>query len=84
MKSWILVRDNPYFAVTDKDGKFEIKDVPEGEWQFQVWQEKSGYLTDVKVGGKKTTWAKGRLTQKFAGKDVDLGEILVGEANFKK
>jgi plastocyanin len=83
MKSWLLVRDNPYFAVADKDGKFEIKNVPDGEWQFQVWQEKAGYLTKVKVGGKAATWARGRVTQKFAGKDVDLGAILVSEENFK-
>lgn len=83
MKAYLLVRDNPYFAVSDKDGNFEIKNVPDGEWQFTVWQEKSGYVTKVKVGGKAATWAKGKLTQKFAGKEVDLGKILVSEENFK-
>jgi plastocyanin len=83
MKGYLLVRDNPYFAVTDKDGKFEISNVPDGEWQFTVWQEKSGYVTTVKVGDKPTTWAKGKLTQKFAGKEVDLGKILVSPKNFE-
>ncbi len=83
MKAYILVRDNPYFAVADKDGNFEIKDLPDGEWQFTVWQEKSGYLQKVKVGGKDVTWAKGKLTQKIAGKPVDLGKIMVSEENFK-
>jgi plastocyanin len=83
MKAYLLVRDNPYFAVSDKDGKFEIKNVPDGEWQFTVWQEKSGYITTVKVGDKAATWAKGKLTQKFAGKEVDLGKILVSPKNFE-
>jgi plastocyanin len=83
MKAYMLVRDNPYFAISDKDGNFEIKNVPDGEWQFTVWQEKSGYITKVKVGGKAATWTKGKVTQKFAGKDVDLGKILVSEENFK-
>lgn len=83
MKAYMLVRDNPYFAVSDKDGKFEVKNVPDGEWQFTVWQEKSGYVTTVKVGDKATTWAKGKLTQKFAGKEVDLGKILVSPKNFE-
>lgn len=83
MRGYLLVRDNPYFAVSDKDGKFEIKNVPDGEWQFTVWQEKSGYITTVKVGDKATTWAKGKLNQKFAGKEVDLGKILVSPKNFE-
>jgi hypothetical protein len=41
MKGYILARDDPYFAVTAKDGTFEIKNLPAGEdLEFQVWQEK--------------------------------------------
>lgn len=84
MKSYLLVRENPYFAVSDKDGNFEIKNLPDGDWQFQVWQEKCGYVTDVKVGGKATKWAKGKFSQKVAGKEIDLGSILVPASNIKK
>lgn len=44
MQGYWLVCDHPYFAVTDKDGKFEIKDLPVGENEFRVWQERAGYV----------------------------------------
>ena len=40
MKSYIAVLANPLFAVTGKDGKFEIKGVPPGTYTIEAWQEK--------------------------------------------
>lgn len=34
--------DNPYFAVTNEDGEFEIKQVPKGKWRIMYWHE-SGF-----------------------------------------
>ena len=36
------VFDHPYFAVTDENGKFELKDVPVGDWNIMYWHE-TGY-----------------------------------------
>lgn len=40
MLGYIIVLQNPYFALTDKKGNFEIKDVPAGTYQLKVWHEK--------------------------------------------
>ena len=40
---WMGV-DHPYAAVTDKEGKFTIPNLPVGEHEFRVWHERSGYL----------------------------------------
>ena len=40
MKTWVLVSDHPYYAVTDKNGNYEIKDVPAGTYEVVCWQEK--------------------------------------------
>jgi plastocyanin len=42
MAGRLRVFDHPYYAVTDADGKFEIKDAPAGKWRMVVWHE-SGY-----------------------------------------
>ncbi len=42
MSSWVIVRDNPYFAVTDENGKYTIKNVPPGTYKASVWQETVG------------------------------------------
>jgi len=62
MASNMLVRNNPYFAVTKADGTFEIANVPAGvELEFRVWQEKSRFVTSATVNGKQETWPKGRV-----------------------
>jgi Polysaccharide lyase family 4, domain II len=37
MFSWGLVVNNPYFSITKEDGKFEIKDIPPGEYILSTW-----------------------------------------------
>lgn len=44
MTAWWVVVDHPYAAITDADGKFTIENLPEGENEFRVWQEKVGYV----------------------------------------
>ena len=45
MKAYWLVLDNPYFAVTDDKGNFEIKNVPAGTQKVVVWQEAARFVT---------------------------------------
>ncbi len=40
MEGFIVVLQNPYFAVTERDGKYEITDVPPGSYRLGVWAEK--------------------------------------------
>ncbi len=44
MQGWWVILDHPYAAVTNERGEFEIADLPEGEHEFRIWQEKVGYL----------------------------------------
>lgn len=44
MNGYIRVFNNPYFAVTDEKGNFEIKDAPAGTWNLVVWQEEKGLV----------------------------------------
>ncbi|HEX4264345.1 MAG TPA: carboxypeptidase regulatory-like domain-containing protein [Verrucomicrobiae bacterium] len=41
MFAWVTVVDNPYFAVTDKDGKFTIKNVPAGHYKIAALHRKA-------------------------------------------
>lgn len=40
MSGVVVVLDNPYFAVTGNDGKFDIANVPPGTYDLKVWNEK--------------------------------------------
>jgi carboxypeptidase family protein len=48
MLGWVYAADNPYYAVTGKDGTFSITDVPPGSYSLVAWQEYTGE-TEVPV-----------------------------------
>lgn len=83
-KAYILVRDNPYFAVSNEKGEFEIKNLPMGEWRFKVWHEKAGHITDVKLGKSVQKWPKGEFKIKVEKVDFYLGDIMVPAKAFEK
>ncbi|HEY3331937.1 MAG TPA: carboxypeptidase regulatory-like domain-containing protein [Capsulimonadaceae bacterium] len=39
MSAYIVVVDTPYYAVSDKDGKFVVHDVPPGKYTLKAWHE---------------------------------------------
>jgi plastocyanin len=55
MNAYVGVMDNPYYAVTDADGKFELKDLPPGTYTIEAWQEKLGPMTQTVTLGAKDT-----------------------------
>ncbi len=40
MSAFVIVLENPYFALTGPDGKFTIKGVPPGTYIIKTWHEK--------------------------------------------
>jgi len=47
MSGYIFVAPTPYFAVTDKDGNFVIKDVPAGKYTLKTWSEDGKPVTQT-------------------------------------
>jgi plastocyanin len=39
MRAWLVVRDNPYFAVSDDSGQFRIDEIPPGRHRVTAWHE---------------------------------------------
>jgi hypothetical protein len=44
MLGWIYVADNPYYAVSAKDGTFTLTNVPPGTYTLVGWQEYTGVI----------------------------------------
>ncbi len=80
MRAWLLIRDNPYMAVTDEHGKFEIKNLPVGKWEFAFWHERASFLTDVTVNNKPAGWKRGRADIEIKPGDNELGVVTVEPA----
>jgi hypothetical protein len=76
--NWLII-DHPYAAITDKEGRFKIENVPAGEHKFLIWHERAGWV----FGGSKRSIP---VTIE-AGKTTQLGNaasISVPVANFEK
>ena len=70
MKGYICCHDPRYCAVTGTDGTFEIKNLPPGKYQVNVWQESFGnYFPD------KTKKTETFSVEIKAGATTDLGDM---------
>ncbi len=67
MQGIVLVQDHPYMAITDADGKFELKNLPAGPLTIKVWHEKVGYVSTASIDGKDAKWSKGKYKLELAG-----------------
>ena len=61
MFSWGVVVKNPYYAITKEDGRFELTDVPPGEYTLTVWHAGMKKYLDRNI----TVTADGSVTQDF-------------------
>jgi hypothetical protein len=62
MESWGMAIDNPYYAVTGRDGTFTIPDVPPGEYTLVAWHPQVQTMQERKIVVK----ANGTVTASFA------------------
>lgn len=74
MNCYLLIREDPYAAVTDQDGKFTIKNLPVGEHTFKVWHQ-NGFLNNVTVDGKATMWSRGAVKVTIKPGKNSLGKV---------
>jgi len=71
MKGSIWVFDHPYFAVTDADGKYEIKNAPAGTYKIVLFHDSQGWLNngnkwggeEVKIPAKDAVTVDGKVVQ---------------------
>ncbi len=76
MKGFVMVRDDPYAAVTDSEGAFELKNLPAGEHTFELWHE-TGRLKGMEFAGQ-TSDRRGRVKVVVpGGGTLDVGEVVV-------
>ena len=62
MKTWVLVSDHPYYAVTDTNGNFSIDNIPAGTYEVVCWQEKFGSKRAIT---SEVTIGDGSITKDF-------------------
>lgn len=78
MDSVIMIRDNPYVAISDEEGKFTLENIPAGDWKFQFWHKKGGYLRKLDVPDGSKVGRKGEIEVTIAKDETkDLGEMKI-------
>lgn len=54
MSAYIVVVDTPYYTIADKQGKFQLKNVPPGNYVMHTWHE-SGAVSQQNISVKSDT-----------------------------
>jgi hypothetical protein len=70
MKGYVGVFNHPYFAVTDADGKFTIKNAPAGKYRLMIWHEQGWVIIDPK-----NLTDRGKVIDIKANGTTDVGKI---------
>ncbi len=85
MNASMIVRPDPYFAVTDASGAFKIENIPTGvPLEFRVWHAATNFIQKVTLNGTATTWSKGTIKTKLEpGVDQTL-EVAIDGGLFPK
>jgi hypothetical protein len=53
-RAWVAVFDHPYYAVTERDGKFSFDMVPPGKYRLVAWHPRLGEIeqdVEISAGG---------------------------------
>ena len=78
MRAYVGVLPHPFYAVTDKDGHFEIKGVPPGTYTVVAWHEKypQGLTQTVTVGPSEKKEQNFSFTgQQMTAESIDGGSL---------
>ncbi len=75
--AYLLPLDHPYVDISARDGAFKIEKLPVGRREFQVWQERTGYLHTAR-------WPRGRFLAEIRPGVNNLGTIRLDPGLFDK
>ena len=84
MGAKILIRDDPYAAVSNDKGELTIANLPAGKWTFTIWHEGCGFVTSGTRSGKAEKWLKGKIDFEIKKGDNNLGEFKIPVDVLKK
>lgn len=74
---YVLPLGHSFVAQSDAHGDFRIAGLPPGDWEFNVWHERKGYVTT-------DDWPKGRFTFAIKPGDNSLGTVKLTPALFNE
>jgi len=90
METWGFVVDNPYYALSAKDGTYSISNIPHGTYKIQVWHPMINKEYTVTINANATTELpieiiapKGRLYANEMSEGTRFGVELLGKSTIK-
>ncbi|TWU59359.1 hypothetical protein Poly51_21470 [Rubripirellula tenax] len=77
MKSYVVVLEHPFAAVSNADGELVIKGLPvDTDLVFRAYHE-AGSISDVTIDGKKAEWKRSRFETKVKAGMNDMGTVVI-------
>jgi hypothetical protein len=83
MQAWLVVRDNPYMAVSDTEGNLRIENLPVGDWNFRIWHEQAGWIRSAVRDGAEVKWPNGTARLRIKPGENHLGKHRLEPETFR-
>jgi plastocyanin len=77
MKSFVVVLDHPFVAVSDDNGDLMIKGLPAGKELVFRANHEAGSIKEVKINGKDEEWSRSRFELEIKPGMNDLGTVVI-------
>ncbi|TWT99735.1 hypothetical protein Pla108_06780 [Botrimarina colliarenosi] len=81
MQAWVVVRDDPFAAVTDESGEFELAELPSGEWRLRFWREGKPFV-GLQIGSSATD-ERGEVVLAIPAGGLQLGDLRVAATDLR-
>ena len=77
MKSFVVILDHPFAAVSDENGDLMIKGLPAGQELVFRANHEAGRINDVTINGKDEEWSRSRFELEIKPGLNDLGTVVI-------
>jgi hypothetical protein len=84
LRAEFYLADTPYAAVSDEEGRFTIKNVPVGTWEFNAWHSQASSIDKVFIDAKPVKWTRGSFSFTIYSGKNSIGAVEIPSESFRK
>ncbi len=84
LRAEFYLANTPYAAVSDEEGRFTIKNLPVGTWEFNAWHSQVSSIGKVFLDSKPVEWTRGSFSFTIHSGHNSIGTVEIPSESFSQ